>query len=205
VTSEGYDELDHNNIDTNIIETIQTEATNNEDNVSSHEIETETNVKTTRSGRVSRPPKRFKDYYVFETILDDTFERYHEVYATSSDPDVMYYHEISKEPDKNKCIEAMIKEINQHNERKNGILTKRDDVPKHLNVLPSVWSMRRKRDLTTGTVIKWKARFNVDGSKQQYGIDYIEKYAPVASWSSIRLILLLSFLNGWTRRQADFV
>jgi Reverse transcriptase (RNA-dependent DNA polymerase) len=45
----------------------------------------------------------------------------------------------------------------------------------------------------------------VDGSKQQYGIDYEETHAPVASWASIRLILLLSSLNKWHRGQIDFV
>jgi Reverse transcriptase (RNA-dependent DNA polymerase)/GAG-pre-integrase domain len=206
VASEGYGVADHDTIEnTTIIETVQTEAPNNNDNDSSHGIDVESNAKSTRSGRVSRPPKRFKDYYVYETILDDTFERYYEGYAASSDPDVMYYHEILKEPDKEMFMEAMRKEINQHNERKNWVLTSRADVPEHLNVLPSVWSMRRKRDLTTGTVIKWKAKLNVNGSKQQYGIDYMETYAPVASWSSIRLVLLLSCLNGWKRRQVDFV
>jgi hypothetical protein len=183
VTPEGYGEVNRNNVDdTNIIEKIQTDATTSNDNVSSYEIEPGPNVKTKRSGRVSRPPKGFKDYYVYETTLDNTFERYNELYVASSDPDVMYYHEILKAPEKEKFIEAMKKEINLHNEMKNWVLTKRVDMPKHLNVLLSVWLMRRKKDLTTGTVVKWKVRLNVDGSKQQYGIDYMETYAPVASW-----------------------
>ena len=66
----------------------------------------------------------------------------------------------------------MVKEIDQHNKRKNWILVKRIDIPSHFNILPSVWAMRRKRDLSTGEITKWKARLNVDGSKQQYGIDY---------------------------------
>lgn len=178
-----------------------------------------TATRTTRSGRVSKMPQKFQDYHVYETIMDNSFERYHEVltascdtlgqyhevFAASSDPDVMYYHEILRETDKPKFIEAMQKEITQHNDRKNWILVPQTDVPNHLKVLPSVWPMRRKRDLTTGEITKWKARLNVDGSKQRLGIDYDETYAPVASWSSIRLILLLSCLHGWTRRQLDFV
>lgn len=117
----------------------------------------------------------------------------------------MYFHEILNEPDKPKFIEAMVKEIEQHNDRKNWVLVERSSVPGHLNVLPSVWAMRRKRDLSTGEITKWKARLNVDGSKQKYGLDYDETYAPVASWASIRLILLLSCLYGWHRRQLDFV
>lgn len=143
-----------------------------------------------------------KQYY---TIPTNYIMRYHEVFAATGDPDTLYYHEILNEPDKPKFLEAMEMEISQHNDRKNWVLVKRSDVPNHLSVLPSVWAMRRKRDLTTGDIVKWKARLNVDGSKQQYGIDYDKTYAPVASWATIRLVLLLSCLNGWTRRQLDFV
>jgi hypothetical protein len=37
--------------------------------------------------------------------------------ATTSDPDTMYYHEILNQPDKQQFIEAMEKEIEDHNEK----------------------------------------------------------------------------------------
>jgi hypothetical protein len=89
-----------------------------------------------------------------------------------------------KEIENNKFLDAMAKEI-QLTDRKNMELIRRSEIPNNIKVLPSVWAMRRKRDLTTGENIKWKARLNVDGSKQQYGIYYGETHAPVASWSSI--------------------
>jgi Reverse transcriptase (RNA-dependent DNA polymerase) len=46
---------------------------------------------------------------------------------------------------------------------------------------------------------------NVDGSKQQAGIDYNQTYAPVESWVSVRLILILAVLQGWIKKQLDFV
>jgi Reverse transcriptase (RNA-dependent DNA polymerase) len=46
---------------------------------------------------------------------------------------------------------------------------------------------------------------NVHGSKQQAGIDYDQTYAPVASWVSVRLILILAVLQGWMTKQLDFV
>jgi hypothetical protein len=39
-------------------------------------------------------------------------------------------------------------------------------------------------------VIKWKARINVDQSKEQAGIEYGETFAPEASW------LLRSIYDG---------
>jgi hypothetical protein len=65
--------------------------------------------------------------------------------------------------------------------------------------------MRRKRRIDTREVYKWKARLNIDGSKQTKGVNYWETYAPVATWSSIRLILIHTLLNGWCTRQIDYV
>jgi hypothetical protein len=65
--------------------------------------------------------------------------------------------------------------------------------------------MKRKRDIKTQQVYKHKARLNVHGGKQAYGKNYFEMYAPVVTWFSIRLLLVLSILNNWHTRQVDFV
>jgi hypothetical protein len=51
---------------------------------------------------------------------------------------------------------------------------------------------------------KNKARFCVRGDKQIAGIDYFESYAPVASWSTIRMVMNLAIQRGWATRQVDF-
>jgi hypothetical protein len=56
-------------------------------------------------------------------------------------------------------------------------------------VIPSVQDVRRKRRLTDGTIHKWKARFNVDKSKQVYGVNFWKTYDSVAQRVSIRLIM----------------
>jgi Reverse transcriptase (RNA-dependent DNA polymerase) len=65
--------------------------------------------------------------------------------------------------------------------------------------------MRRKRDIATRKVTKWKARLDLHGGKQQKGIDYWETYAPVASWASMRLIMYMAVLKSWYTRQLDVV
>lgn len=65
--------------------------------------------------------------------------------------------------------------------------------------------MKRKRDIRTRKVKKYKARLNIDGSKMRHGEHYEETYAPVAKWNSIRLILTLSALHGWHTAQLDYV
>jgi len=72
-------------------------------------------------------------------------------------------------------------------------------------VLPSVWQMKRKRDIKTRQVKKWKARLNISGSRMKEGVHYNETYAPVASWNLIRMSLTLSAVHGWHTKQIDYV
>jgi hypothetical protein len=39
-------------------------------------------------------------------------------------------------------------------------------------VIPSVWTVRRKRRLVDGKLHKWKARLNLHGSKQVKGLNF---------------------------------
>jgi hypothetical protein len=53
-------------------------------------------------------------------------------------------------------------------------------------------------------MLKNKARFCVRGDKQIAGVDYFESYAPVASWSTVRMVMNLAIQRGWATRQVDF-
>jgi hypothetical protein len=53
-----------------------------------------------------------------------------------------------------------------------------------MKILDSVWAMKRKRDLVTREVYKHKARLNVHGGQQQFGVNYFETYSPVVTWFS---------------------
>jgi hypothetical protein len=65
--------------------------------------------------------------------------------------------------------------------------------------------MKRKRKIATRKIYKWKARLNIDGSKQEEEVNFWETFAPVASWSTIRVVLILALIHGWDTRQIDFV
>lgn len=84
-------------------------------------------------------------------------------------------------------------------------LVDRDTVPEGVEVIPSVWSMKRKRDLVSNIITKYKARLNLHGGKQEYGVNFFETYAPVVTWTAIRLCLILAIINSWHLRQIDFV
>jgi len=126
-------------------------------------------------------------------------------YAAPKDPETMYMHQAMKEPNKDKFIATMVEEIDAQLKEGNFSLILRSKVPKGTTILPAVWQMKRKRWIQTREVYKWKARLNIDGSRQVKGRDYWDTYAPVATWGSIRLILAKAIIQGWHSKQIDFV
>ena len=117
----------------------------------------------------------------------------------------MYFHQAMKEPDKEEFVKAMVKEYNDHTERKHWELVTKDQVPEGTKNFDSIWSMKRKRDITTRKVFKWKARLNIHGGQQEYGVNYFETYSPVVNWFSVRTLLAMALLNKWHSRQINFV
>jgi Reverse transcriptase (RNA-dependent DNA polymerase) len=160
----------------------------------------------TRSGRISRFPRRY-DEYVALLLQEESINEVERTMAlaASTDPDILYLNEALQAEDKVEFIRAMHKEVQAHVDNKNWVVVKRSTIPKDRKVLPAVWAMRRKRDIATRKITKWKARLNLHGGKQVKGVDYWETYAPVATWSSIRLVMFLAVLRKWETRQLDFV
>jgi hypothetical protein len=97
----------------------------------------------------------------------------------------------------------VVKEVNDHIETHNWELIPREDIPKGIAVLPSVWSMKCKQDIKNQQVYKDKARLNVHGGKQVYGKNYFKECIPVVTWFSIHLVLILSIINKWHTRQKE--
>jgi hypothetical protein len=120
----------------------------------------------------------------------DTMDRYLNTdrllaYKAVSDPNSLYLHEAMQQPDKHKFLEAMVKEVKDQSANGNWKIIPRSKVPQGVPIMPAVWSMKRKRKITTREVYKWKARLTLDGSRQKHGVNYWETYAPVASWPMI--------------------
>ena len=126
-------------------------------------------------------------------------------FQDTSDPDTMYWGQAMKEPYERKFQEAAIKDFNDHSDRGHWEMIERKDVPEDKKVIPAVWSMKRKRDIKTREILKYKARLNFHGGKQVYGEDYFEKFSPVVTWMTIRFLMTLSLLCNWISVQVDFV
>jgi hypothetical protein len=110
--------------------------------------------------------------------------------------DIMYYHQALQQPDAKQCADAVVKEVNGHVDNKHWELVKREEVPEDAHVVPFVWSMQHKRNLTTNEITKHKARLNLHGGKQVFGMNYFETYAPVVTWFAIRLGIIMGRKNS---------
>lgn len=126
-------------------------------------------------------------------------------FQSDSRPRYLYLHEAMREPDRDKFLQAMLQEADSQLKNGNFTFVKRSQVPQGQTILPAVWALKRKWDIRTQEIKIWKARLNIDGSKMKKGQHYDLAYAPVASWSSIRLILAIAEANGWRSRQLDYV
>jgi hypothetical protein len=119
--------------------------------------------------------------------------------------DILYLQQALRQPDAKEFVQAVIKEVNGHVDCNNWTLKKRSKVPEDVQILPSVWSMQRKHDLTTNKIKSHKARLNLHGGKQIYGMNYYETYAPVVTWLAIRLMIIFCIIFCWALCQVDFV
>lgn len=123
--------------------------------------------------------------------------------ATKSDPDGPTLQEALAGPQRAEFLEAMAKEIDELEKHGTWTVTPKASVPEGANILPSTWVLRIKR-YPDGRFRKVKARFCARGDRQIEGVDYFEKYAPVVSWTTVRLLLCMSITQGWKTRQVDF-
>jgi len=128
-----------------------------------------------------------------------------QVFKATSDPDTMYMHQAMKQKDAKEFRKAMVKEWEDQLNNGNFSIVHRSKVPEGATILPAVWQMKRKRDILTRKIKKYKARLNLDGSRMKHGKDFDQTYAPVANWNSIRTLLTTSALLGWHTRQIDYV
>ena len=87
------------------------------------------------------------------------------VFAVSADPDTMYFHEAMRELDKDKFIEAMQKEIQDHKMNRHWEIMSKTEVSPDTKILDMVWAMKSKRHIGTWQVYKWKACLNVHGGQ----------------------------------------
>ena len=144
------------------------------------------------------------DYVIVDAMLLHVQNQMSHLFkANKSDPDSPNLGEALRGPHSEDFLEAMKSEIISLEEHDTWTVIRKTSVPEGANVLPGTWVFKIKR-FPDGRYRKTKARFCVRGDRQIEGVDYFDTYAPVVSWSTVRLLLCLSISNGWKTRQVDF-
>ena len=138
-----------------------------------------------------------EDYKLHDDMSD------HIAFASKDGIDVFHYGQAMMADDENSFVEAMVKEVEDYVSRKHWGIMPVSNVPKGHLILDTVWSFKRKRDIVSQKVIKWKVILTVYGGQQRYRINFWDTYSPVVNWFSVRLLLTLALVNKWVSRRVD--
>jgi len=87
---------------------------------------------------------------------------------------------------------------------KNKALTFVDLIPTGKRAIPTKRILQRKLG-SGGETVRYKARLVAQGLRQVEGLDFAETFAPVASLSSVRIILAIAGTPGYAVHQMDVV
>lgn len=104
-------------------------------------------------------------------------------------------------PDREMWVAPMEVELKKLEERGTWKLVPR---PEGVNVIPSKWVLRKKRD-TSNEVKKLKARLVAGGHRQKLGVDFDETSSPTIRLETLRYIVALATENDWEIDVIDFV
>ena len=138
----------------------------------------------------------------YESMHEDDYKLQNELedpiaFLDSTAKDILYYHQAMKAPDRNSFQRAMHKEFDDHTSRQYWELLPIDQASEGKKVMDSVWAMKRKRNIVTNEIYKWKARLNLHGGQQEYAVNFYEIFSPVVSWIATRLLLIHSIIYKW--------
>jgi hypothetical protein len=124
--------------------------------------------------------------------------------AKANNEDTPNYHQAMNGPNSEGYRKAMVEEIESLESLDPWDCDPRSDATSRgANILPSTWAFKCKR-YPDGRIKKFKARWCIRGDRQIEGVDFFETYAPVVSWSTVRLFLILSIVLGLATKQVDY-
>jgi hypothetical protein len=106
--------------------------------------------------------------------------------------------------DHKQFFQAMEDEINDHETCNHWTLMLQSDMPVGTRTIMAIWSFKRKC-FPDGSLNKHKAQLCVHGGPQTWVQDYWETYAPVVTWASVRLLLIVAKIHGLSSKSIDFV
>jgi hypothetical protein len=145
-------------------------------------------------------------FHEVNELYDGTMnEIHHMMYSADiSSNECFTFKQAMKQDDKLSFVEAMEKEIDDHESRGHWHIVHRDTLPSKVRPIKAIWSFKRKR-APDGSLLKHKARMCAHGGMQQWGDSYWETYSPVVNMLSVRLILAIAKIHKLDSKAIDFV
>ena len=145
-------------------------------------------------------------FHEVNELYDGTMNEVHQLmYSTDiSSNECFTFTQAMKQDDKLSFVEAMEKEINDHESRSHWAVVHRDTLPTKARPIKAIWSFKRKR-APDGSLLKHKARMCAHGGMQQWGDSYWETYSPVVNMLTVRLILAIAKIHKLDSKAIDFV
>nr|GEW91104.1 copia-type polyprotein [Tanacetum cinerariifolium] len=152
-----------------------------------------------RPQRLRRPPTYLQDYSAGDDLEVNSDEE-NELNITDliqqNLQDPQRYEDAIKDECWKKAMDLEIQAIEKNQ------TWKLVDLPKDTKCIRVKWVFKTKLN-ERGEIEKHKARLVARGYGQEYGIDYVEVYAPVARMDTIRLLIALAAQRGWNIYQLD--
>ncbi|XP_076912370.1 uncharacterized protein LOC143570654 [Bidens hawaiensis] len=154
-------------------------------------------VPVQRETRERRAPRYLDDYVVESGVdSDDEEEEVNVMEVIKQDPISFSFDETIKMEKWKKAMDVEIEAI-ERNETWYLV-----DLPRYAKCIGVKWVYKTKLN-EKGEVEKYKARLVASGYGQEYGIDYMEVFAPVARMDTIRLMIAIAAQRGWKLFQMD--
>jgi hypothetical protein len=150
----------------------------------------------------------FKSYLsthdLFPSQHDPSFQHIQHHAFTANTKDVLNFREMQSDTDRALFETDMQRELADLISSGTLELTPRSSTSLLNKALQPIWSFQRKR-APDWSIIKHKSLLCPHGGMQVEGINFWATYAPVVSWHTVRLTLILSLLSGLKSRQVDYI
>ncbi len=145
------------------------------------------------------------DFEQIKGLFDDTInEICHHIQAYTTSNESFTYYQMLCENDRIKFFEAMEVKIHDHEACCHWTLMLHKDWPVDVKTIMAIWSFKCMR-FPDGMLNKRKAWLCVHGGQQTWGLDCWDTYAPVVTWASVQLLLIIAKIHGPKSKSIDFV
>ena len=124
-------------------------------------------------------------------------------YLTTSNEAYTYKHMLNENEFKD-FFQDILEEIEVHKKREHWTLMEGKDLTPGANTIMAIWSFKQKQ-YPDGSINKHKSRLCANGGQQTWGQDYWDTYAPVVTWASVSLLLVVAKIHNLDSNSINFL